>query len=85
MGFLKALFGFGKRKGRKKSRKATRVTGSGFVPSDVGGSAATILLAEIDGAGGDKVTERLAEIFSGISDVSVFRRKTSIKSYIAQK
>ncbi len=79
MGFFKSLFGLGGGKRRKSTRKAKRVTGSGFVPSDVGGSAASIVLADIGGAGGDKITEHLERIFSAITDVAVYRRNQVIK------
>ena len=79
MGLLRTLFGFGRKPAKKKSRRKAKRVGGGFVPSDVGGSAASIVLADIDGAGGDKITEHLASVFAAISDVAVFRRSQTIK------
>lgn len=79
MGLFKALFGLGGKASKKKSRRKAKRIGGGFVPSDVSGSAASIVLTEIDGAGGDKITESLADIFGAISDVAVYRRNQAIK------
>lgn len=74
--FLKRLFSrFSKSSGRK--RTAQRVSG-GFVPSGVSNTTATVLLAEIHGAGGDSITEYLADIFGNVQDLAVYRRKESL-------
>ncbi|MEQ9684533.1 MAG: hypothetical protein RLO49_17670, partial [Rhodospirillales bacterium] len=79
MGLLKALFGLGGTKAKKKSRRKGKRVGGGFAPSGVSGAAASIVLTDIDGAGGDKITENLADIFGAISDVAVYRRTQAIK------
>lgn len=80
MGLLKALFGLGgNQPKKKKSRRKGKRVGGGFVPTEMSGSAASIVLTDIDGAGGDKITENLADIFGAISDVAVYRRAQSIR------
>ena len=79
MGLFKSLFGFGRGKGKAKSKRKAKRVGGGFVPTDVSGSAASIVLAEVDGAGGDKITQHLASVFGAITDVAVYRRNQAIK------
>ncbi|PIW26418.1 MAG: hypothetical protein COW30_15225 [Rhodospirillales bacterium CG15_BIG_FIL_POST_REV_8_21_14_020_66_15] len=79
MGLLKALFGLGGGPAKKKSRRKAKRVGGGYVPSDVSGSAASIVLADVDGSGGEKITQQLADIFAAISDVAVYRRNQAVK------
>lgn len=79
MSFFKKLFGGGLHGPRRPKRKAKRVAGGGFVPSGVTDTAASILLADIDGAGGDKLTDHLANVFGSVNAIAVYRRGKAIR------